>query len=78
MAQNHVIDQRSGPRYVISLPVRAEWDDDKSGEHIIVDGETENVGPAGALVHLHQLPNVGSRVQLAVMDAERHDARVHA
>ncbi|HEX8071929.1 MAG TPA: hypothetical protein VF546_18420 [Pyrinomonadaceae bacterium] len=61
-------EQRSGPRYVVSLPVRAEWDDEESGEHVVIEGETENVGPAGALVHLHQLPGVGSRVQLAVLD----------
>jgi hypothetical protein len=67
MSQNFTTDLRMGPRYVISLPVRAEWDDDASGEHIIVDGSTENVGPTGALVHLDQLPDVGSRVQIAVM-----------
>ena len=68
MALNHASEQRSGPRYVVSLPVRAEWDDVGSGEHVVVEGETENVGPAGALVHLHHLPDVGSRVQLAVLD----------
>ena len=68
MALNYAGEQRTGPRYVVSLPVRAEWDDEGSGEHVVVEGETENVGPAGALVHLHQLPAVGSRVQLAVLD----------
>ena len=67
MSQNFSTELRTGPRYVISLPVRAEWDDDASGKHIIVDGATENVGPMGALVHLEQLPDVGSRVQIAVM-----------
>lgn len=71
MSQSFTSEQRGGPRYVISLPVRAEWDDDKSGEHIIEEGETENVGPAGALVHLRHLPNVGDRVQLAVLDDEQ-------
>ena len=64
------IEQRSGPRYLINLPVRAEWDDDQSGEHVVMEGETENVGPAGALVHLPKLPNVGSRVTLVVLDGE--------
>jgi hypothetical protein len=68
MALSYANEQRSGPRYVVSLPVRAEWDDEESGEHVVIEGETENVGPAGALVHLHQLPGVGSRVQLAVLD----------
>ena len=49
--------------------MRAEWDDDASGEHIVMEGETENVGPAGALVHLPVLPDVGSRVHLTVLDA---------
>lgn len=70
MSGNITVEQRSGPRYLINLPVRAEWDDESSGEHIVAEGETENVGPQGALVHLHQLPNVGSRVQLIVLDAQ--------
>ncbi|HYO99208.1 MAG TPA: hypothetical protein VER76_03255, partial [Pyrinomonadaceae bacterium] len=67
MSQHHTTEQRTGPRYVISLPVRAEWDDGASGEHVVVEGQTTNVGPMGALVHLETLPDVGSRVQIAVM-----------
>ena len=63
-------EQRSGPRYLVHIPVRAEWEDEGSGEHVITQGETENVGPAGALVHLEKLPDVGSRVQLTVLDAQ--------
>src|SRR5918992_2041435 len=70
MPVNHTTEQRSGPRYVIRIPVRAEWDDERSGEHVVVDGETENVGPTGALVHLERLPEVGSRVQLTVPDLQ--------
>jgi len=69
MSVNFSTEQRSGPRYVIRIPVRAEWDDERSGEHIVVEGETENVGPAGALVHLERLPDVGGRVHLTVPDA---------
>lgn len=65
-----ITDQRSGPRYVVHINVRAEWDDEKSGEHVVVEGETENIGPSGALVHLERLPDVGSRVNLIVPDAE--------
>ena len=61
-------EHRSGPRYLVALPVRVEWDDDVSGKHYIAEGETENVGPQGALVHLEHLPDVGSRVQLSVLD----------
>lgn len=70
MPSSFTVEQRTGPRYVINLPVRAEWDDDASGKHVVVEGETENVGPQGALVHLEQLPEVGSRVQLSVVGAQ--------
>ena len=70
MTASYTTEQRSGPRYVIQIPVRAEWDDEASGTHIVAEGETENVGPMGALVHLPQLPAVGSRVQLIVPDAQ--------
>lgn len=60
-------DNRSGPRYLASLEVKAEWDD-PGGDHIITEGMTENVGPEGTLVHLpRQLPSVGSRVRLEVL-----------
>jgi hypothetical protein len=59
-------DTRSGPRYLVSFEVRAEWDD-PGGTHILSEGTTENVGPEGTLVHLpRKLPEVGSRVHLEV------------
>ena len=63
-------EQRTGPRYMVHVSVRAEWDDERSGERVVVQGETENIGPQGALVHLERLPEVGSRVHLIVPDAE--------
>ena len=63
-------ENRTGPRYLVHINVRAEWDDERSGEHVVVEGETENIGPQGALVHLERLPDVGSRVHLIVPDAE--------
>ncbi|HVF66841.1 MAG TPA: PilZ domain-containing protein [Pyrinomonadaceae bacterium] len=65
-----LMEQRTGPRYMVHISVRAEWDDERSGEHVVVDGQTENIGPQGALVHLERLPDVGSRVHLTVPDAE--------
>ena len=57
---------RSGPRYLVSFEVRAEWDGPE-GFHIISEGTTEDVGPEGTLVHLpKKLPDVGSRVRLEV------------
>jgi hypothetical protein len=59
-------DVRSGPRYLVSFEVRAEWDD-PGGAHVLSEGTTENVGPEGTLVHLpRRLPDVGSRVHLEV------------
>lgn len=78
MAGNSPSEQRSGPRYLVHIAVRAEWDDEGSGEHVVVTGETENVGPMGALVHLEKLPSVGSRVQLIVPNAQGTELRTVA
>ncbi len=61
---------RTGPRYLVSFEVRAEWDE-PDGDHVLSEGFTENVGPEGTLVHLpHKLPNVGSRVRLEVQNED--------
>jgi hypothetical protein len=66
MARQMETETRSGPRYLVSFEVRAEWDD-PGGTHILSEGTTENVGPEGTLVHLpRKLPDVGSRVRLEV------------
>ena len=70
MTSHLEVDQRSGPRYLASLEVRAEWDD-SDGKHIVAEGTTENIGPQGTLVHLpRHLPQVGGRVKLEVHDAD--------
>jgi hypothetical protein len=71
------IEHRIGPRYVAYFPVRAEWDDE-AGAHVVAEGETENVGPTGALVHLQQLPQVGSRVRIDVLEEDEPRVRVSA
>lgn len=59
-------DNRQGPRYLATMEVRAEWDE-PDGAHVVTEGETENVGPEGTLLHLpKKLPQVGSRVVLEV------------
>ena len=69
-------EQRTGPRYLASLPVRAEWDTEE-GAHVVAEGTTENVGPEGTLVHLQrELPDVGSRVQLVVFNKEGEKLKV--
>lgn len=75
MTRYSTMEQRTGPRYLASLLVRAEWDDPDAG-HIVAEGTTENVGPEGALIHLHdRLPDVGSRVQLAVFGEDEGEAQ---
>ena len=67
MARHMEFESRSGPRYLASLEIKAEWDE-PTGTHIVAEGMTENVGPEGTLVHLpRQLPDVGSTVRLEVM-----------
>jgi hypothetical protein len=68
MPLGSIVDNRGGPRYVHAFPIRAEWDTNE-GVHVVAEGETENVGPEGTLVHLQrELPPVGGRVNLLVMD----------
>lgn len=67
MSEIPFIENRSGPRYVATFPIRAEWDT-KDGQHIVAEGETENVGPEGTLVHFqNELPPVGGRVNLLIL-----------
>jgi hypothetical protein len=67
MSEIPFTESRSGPRYVATFPIRAEWDTN-DGQHIVAEGETENIGPEGTLVHLQrELPPVGSRVNLLIL-----------
>jgi hypothetical protein len=78
MSRHIETEARSGPRYLVSFEVRAEWDD-ADGSHIVVQGTTENVGPEGTLVHLpRQLPNVGSTVRLEVAGEDGQKLQVIA
>ncbi len=78
MPRSQITETRSGPRYVAAFPIRAEWDTD-DGVHVVSDGETENIGPEGTLVHLlRDLPPVGSRVNLLVLGEDGEKLRVIA
>ena len=71
-------EPRSGPRYLVSFEVRAEWDE-PGGAHVLSEGITENVGPEGTLVHLPKgLPDVGSRVRLEVQGEDGKKLQVIA
>ena len=76
MTRKSGTENRGGPRYPVSMPVQAEWDDSRSGEHIICEGETENIGPEGALVHLNHLPQVGDRIKLRVIEEGKRGLQV--
>src|SRR5436190_2396928 len=78
MPDTVMTDNRSGPRYVAAFPIRAEWDTPE-GAHVISEGETENVGPEGTLVHLQRdLPPVGSTVNLLVLGDDGEKLKVIA
>ena len=78
MSESPFPENRSGPRYMAAFPVRAEWDT-SDGVHMVSEGETENVGPAGTLIHLQRdLPPVGSRVNLSVLSDDGERLRVIA
>ena len=78
MARQMEPDVRSGPRYLVSFEVRAEWEE-PGGAHILSEGTTENVGPEGTLVHLpRKLPDVGSRVRLEVQGEDGKSLKVIA
>ncbi len=78
MSRHMETETRSGPRYLVSFEVRAEWDE-ADGSHVVVQGTTENVGPEGTLVHLpRQLPDVGSTVRLEVAGEDGQKLQVIA
>lgn len=78
MSQNLGVEQRTGPRYVAQLPIRAEWSDGASGKQVVVEGITQNVGPGGTLVELEILPAVGSHVRLRVLDPKQSRLEITA
>ena len=67
---SNIGEQRTGPRYMVRVSVRADCDDKRSGGPAVVQGETDISGPQGAVVHLERLPDVRSRVHLIAPDAE--------
>lgn len=78
MPQSPAVDNRSGPRYVHAFPIRAEWDT-TDGIHVVAEGETDNVGPEGTLIHFQrELPPVGGRVSLMVLGDDGEKLRVIA
>ena len=53
-----------------NLTVQASWVD-SDGNNVSINGFTENVGEASALVNLEVLPPVGSEVKLRIFDEEK-------
>lgn len=58
-------------RIMANLAVQASWIDSVSGETVLVNGVTENVGESSTLVNLEILPPVGSEVQLRIFEDEK-------
>lgn len=58
-------------RIMANLTVQASWVDAVSGDTISINGFTENVGEASALVNLEVLPPVGSEVKLRIFDEDK-------
>jgi hypothetical protein len=58
-------------RIMANLRVQATWLDKTTGESILVEGTTENLGETSALVNFEQLPPVGSEICLRVLDDEK-------
>lgn len=58
-------------RIMANLRVQASWIDKVTGKRVEVEGLTENIGEASALVNLMTLPPVGSSVKLRVIDDEK-------
>lgn len=58
-------------RILANMPVKASWVDEASGEKIVVDGITENLGETSTLVNLEMLPPVGSEVKLKIYEEEK-------
>jgi PilZ domain len=76
--KNTIQDRRGGERYIIAYPIRVRWKDD-SGQEVIQEGLTDNVGPAGTLVYLpRHLPTVGSKVKLTVTEDPKDEVSVTA
>ncbi len=58
-------------RIMASMPVQASWIDTQSGDIVLVDGMTENLGETSTLVNLEVLPPVGSEVTLRLFDDDK-------
>jgi hypothetical protein len=58
-------------RIMANLQVQASWIDAQSGDMVLVDGTTENLGENSALINLEVLPPVGSEVNLRIIDEEK-------
>ncbi|CAN5445225.1 hypothetical protein BH20ACI1_BH20ACI1_11660 [soil metagenome] len=58
-------------RIMANLTVQASWVDSETGNIVFVEGTTENLGEASALVNLNILPPVGSEVKLRIYDEDK-------
>ncbi|MGI8470351.1 MAG: PilZ domain-containing protein [Pyrinomonadaceae bacterium] len=71
-------ERRKDGRFSVSFPIRLEWKNE-TGEPVVEEGLTENVGRQGALIHLpRKLPIVGGKVNLTVTENASNEVTVTA
>lgn len=71
-------ERRQGSRYVVSFPIRVRWRDE-IGKETFEEGLTENIGLTGTLIYLpRKLPNVGTKVELTVLENPKDEVTVSA
>jgi hypothetical protein len=71
-------ERRHSDRHAVSMPIRVKWKDD-SGNIIIEEGLTENIGIQGTLIYLpRKLPSVGAKVDLTVTEHALDEVSVTA
>lgn len=64
-----ISDATSFPKRILAnLQAQVSWEDAKSGRRISILGITENIGEASALVNIDVLPEVGTSVNLRLLD----------
>jgi hypothetical protein len=71
-------ERRRSDRFLVSFPIRVEWKGE-DGKDLMEEGLTENIGIGGTLIHLPRLlPNVGSEVNLTVLEDPKNEVTVTA
>ncbi len=63
------VERRTAERYTVHFPVEVRWYEDATGERVVSEGITQNVGASGALVSLKYLLGIGRRLSVTIREA---------